>query len=90
MVGCGPAAMAISMFCRKELDPCERQTLTVHQLQGQGLTGGKRALVILRALTDADAELEDLLRACWLAVSDHDQPRSGCSYQQPALSQETT
>lgn len=46
--------------------------------------------MILRALTDADAELEDLYRPCRLGMSDHDQARSGCFHQLPALSQETT
>lgn len=50
----------------------------------------KRALVVLGTLTGTDAGLEDLLRACWSGVSDHGQGRSGCFYQLPAPSQETT
>lgn len=41
-VGCGPAATAISVFCRRELDLCERQTLTACQQQRQNADWWKK------------------------------------------------
>lgn len=41
----------------------------------------KKALAVLRTLTDADARLEKQLRACWVEDGKHDQARSGFFHQ---------
>lgn len=89
MVGCGQLPRLSLVFCRREPDLCERQTLIVHQLKGQNTDWWKESFGGLRTLTGADAGFEDPLRAGWSAVSDDDHARSGCFYQLPALSQET-